>query len=148
MRPQLLHERTNTPLVFLFNDKSAPGVRWHVHWPAYRRHITIRSGRLNAINGHDRRCNRIGVTPGQWGSAIRGGGCSCSIGFHEGTRGLMFWRPGVSHVFILPSIPVIPLRERLTLAFKISSSWKRYRAPRRAVPHRALANSPFELVTA
>lgn len=46
----------------------------------------IRSGRLNAINGHDRGCNRIGVTPGQWRSAIRGG-CSCSIGFHGG---LMF----------------------------------------------------------
>lgn len=68
--------------------------------------LRSRSGRLNAINGQDRRCNRIGVpSSSQWRSAIRG--CSCSIGFHE--RGLMLSPGGrVSYVFILPSIPVIP----------------------------------------
>lgn len=103
-------------LAFLFNE----GVRWHVDGPVYRRHITIRSGRLNAINGHDRRCNRIGVTPGQWRSAIKVVVRARLAFTREG-----WCSPRVSYVFILPSIPVIPLQKRPTLAFKISSSWKR-----------------------
>lgn len=89
-------------LTFLFNDKSVRGWNGMCTKPLYRRHSMIRSGRLSAINGRDRRCNRIGVTPGPMGDSAIRVGRSCSIGFHE--RGLMLPRRRGGRLRLYPPI--------------------------------------------
>lgn len=93
-----------------------------------------RSGRLNAINGQDRRCNRIGVPPRANG-ALRLGGWLFVLDWLSRARVDASPRRrgrGVSYVFIYSTIDSrYPITETTlhSLAFKISSFWKHYTDP-------------------